>query len=218
MARKVEMQSTGTPAVLKIVEADVGPPGTGQVRLIQDMIGINFVDVMVRAGLYPMRLPATPGFEAAGVIDAVGPGVTGFERGDRAAYFFVEGAYATASLIPVQKLVRLPHDISNEVAATFLAKGLTAWMGLNALHRLTAGDVILVLGASGSVGSILSRWARALGAPVIGVAGSLEKLAKVEAGATHAFLASDPELSTKISVHQCLSTVYWQCSQSRPAL
>ncbi|WGI76887.1 alcohol dehydrogenase catalytic domain-containing protein (plasmid) [Sinorhizobium meliloti] len=113
MARKVEMQSIGTPAVLKIVETDAGPPGTGQVRLVQDAIGINYVDVMVRTGLFPMRLPATPGFEAASVIDAAGPGVTGFERGDRAA----------------QKLVRLPHDISNEVAATFLAKGLTAWMG-----------------------------------------------------------------------------------------
>ncbi|WP_244914916.1 zinc-binding dehydrogenase [Rhizobium sullae] len=198
MARKVEMQSIGTPAVLKIVETDVGSPGTGQVRLVQDAIGINYVDVMVRTGHFPMRLPATPGFEAAGVIDAVGPGVKGFERGDRAAYFFVEGAYATASLKPAENLVRLPHDISNEVAATFLAKGLTAWMGLYALHRITAGEVILVLGASGSVGSILSRWARALGATVIGVAGTDEKLAKVEAGATHAFLASDPELSTKI--------------------
>ncbi|XKM40657.1 alcohol dehydrogenase catalytic domain-containing protein [Rhizobium ruizarguesonis] len=159
MARKVEMQSIGTPAVLKIVETDVGSPGAGQVRLVQDAIGINYVDVMVRTGLFPMRLPATLGFEAAGVIDAVGPGVTGLERGARAAYFFVEGAYATASLKPAENLVRLPYDISNEVAATFLAKGLTAWMGLYALHRITAGDVILVLGASGSVGSILSRWA-----------------------------------------------------------
>ncbi|MBY3075103.1 alcohol dehydrogenase catalytic domain-containing protein [Rhizobium laguerreae] len=86
MARKVEMQSIGTPAVLKIVETDVGSPGAGQVRLVQDAIGINYVDVMVRTGLFQMRPPATLGFEAAGVIDAVGPGVTGFERGDRAAY------------------------------------------------------------------------------------------------------------------------------------
>lgn len=198
MARKVEMQSIGTPAVLKTVETDVGSPGAGQVRLVQDAIGINYVNVMVRTGLFPMRLPTTLGFEAAGVIDAVGPGVTGFERGERAAYFFVEGAYATASLKPAENLVRLPYDISNEVAATFLAKGLTAWMGLYALHRITAGDVILLLGASGSVGSILSRWARALGATVIGVAGTAEKLTNVEAGATHAFLASTPELSTKI--------------------
>jgi NADPH2:quinone reductase len=110
MARKVELQSIGTPAVLKIVETDVGSPGTGQVRLVQDAIGINYVDVMVRAGLFPKRLPATPGFEAAGVIDSVGLGVTDFAPGDRAAYFFVEGACATASLVPAERLVRYRFD------------------------------------------------------------------------------------------------------------
>jgi len=198
MARKIEIRTTGTPAVLREVETEVGLPGAGQVRLVQTAIGINYVDVMVRQGLYPMRLPATPGFEAAGVIDAVGPGVTGFTAGDRVAYFFVEGAYATASLVPVEALVRLPDDISDEVAATFLAKGLTAWMGLHALHSLKSGEIALVLGASGSVGSILSRWARSLGATVIGVAGSAGKLASVAAGADHAFVADDPALLDKV--------------------
>ncbi|MGK6318029.1 zinc-binding dehydrogenase [Sphingomonas sp. DT-204] len=198
MARKIEIRTTGTPAVLRVVETEVGLPGAGQVRLVQTAIGINYVDVMVRKGLYPMRLPATPGFEAAGVVDAVGPGVIGFAPGDRVAYFFVEGAYATALLVPSEALVRLPDDISDEVAATFLAKGLTAWMGLYALHPLKAGEVALVLGASGSVGSIMSRWARSLGATVIGVAGSAGKLASVAAGADHAFVADDPALSDKI--------------------
>jgi NADPH2:quinone reductase len=198
MARKIEMRTTGTPAVLRVVETEVGLPGAGQVRLVQTAIGINYVDVMVRKGLYPMRLPATPGFEAAGVVDAIGPGVIGFAPGDRVAYFFVEGAYATVSLVPAEALVRLPDDISNEVAATFLAKGLTAWMGLYALHPLQAGEVALVLGASGSVGSILSRWARSLGATVIGVAGSSGKLASVAAGADHAFVADDPTLSDRV--------------------
>ncbi|NYF30600.1 zinc-binding dehydrogenase [Sphingopyxis sp. JAI108] len=198
MDRKIEMRTTGTPAVLRVVEAEVGSPGAGQVRLVQTAIGINYVDVMVRKGLYPMRLPATPGFEAAGLVDAAGPGVIGFAPGDRVAYFFVEGAYATASLVPAEALVRLPDDISDEVAATFLAKGLTAWMGLYALHPLKAGEVALVLGASGSVGSILSRWARSLGATVIGVAGSAGKLASVAAGADHAFVADDPALSDRI--------------------
>ncbi|PNU03762.1 alcohol dehydrogenase catalytic domain-containing protein [Novosphingobium guangzhouense] len=198
MARKIEIRTIGTPAVLRVMETEVGLPGAGQVRLVQTAIGINYVDVMVRKGLYPMRLPATPGFEAAGVVDAVGPGVTGFAPGDRVAYFFVEGAYATASLVPAEALVRLPDDISNEVAATFLAKGLTAWMGLYALHPLKAGEVALVLGASGSVGAILSRWARSLGATVIGVAGSVGKLASVAAGADHAFVADDPALSDRV--------------------
>lgn len=198
MARKIEMRTTGTPDVLKAVEAEVGSPGAGQVRLMQTAIGINYVDVMVRKGAYPMRLPGTPGFEAAGKIDVVGPGVTGFAPGDRVAYFFVEGAYATTSLVPTEALVRLPDDISNEVAATFLAKGLTAWMGLYALHPLKAGDVALVLGASGSVGSILTRWARSLGATVIGVAGSAGKLASVAAGADHAFVSDDPTLSDRV--------------------
>lgn len=198
MARKIEMRTIGTPDVLKVVETEVGLPGAGQVRLAQTAIGINYVDVMVRKGLYPMRLPATPGFEAAGVVDAVGPGVIGFAPGDRVAYFFVEGAYASASLVPAEALVRLPDDISDEVAATFLAKGLTAWMGLYALHPLKAGETALVLGASGSVGAILSRWARSLGPSVIGVAGSAGKLASVAAGADHAFLADDPTLSERI--------------------
>ncbi|MGK6353811.1 zinc-binding dehydrogenase [Sphingomonas sp. DT-207] len=198
MARKIEIRTTGTPAVLRVVGTEVGLPGAGQVRLVQTAIGINYVDVMVRKGLYPMRLPATPGFEAAGVVDAVGPGVIGFAPGGRVAYFFVEGAYATASLVPAEALVRLPDDISNEVAATFLAKGLTAWMGLYALHPLKAGEVALVLGASGSVGSILSRWARSLGATVIGVAGSAGKLTTVAAGADHAFVADDPALSDRV--------------------
>lgn len=198
MAKKVEIRTTGTPDVLNVVETEVGSPGAGQVRLVQSAIGINYVDGMVRKGLYPMRLPATLGFEAAGVVDAVGSGVAGFAPGDRAAYFFVEGAYATTSLVPAEALVRLPDDISSEVAATFLAKGLTAWMALYALHPLKAGEVALVLGASGSVGSILSRWARSLGATVIGVAGSVGKLTTVAAGADHAFVADDPALSDRL--------------------
>lgn len=198
MARKIEMRTTGTPAVLRVVETEVGSPGAGQVRLVQTAIGINYVDGMVRKGLYPMRLPATPGFEAAGVVDAVGPKVTAFTPGDRAAYFFVEGAYATATLVPAGELVRLPDDISDEVAATFLAKGLTAWMALYAMHPLKSGQVALVLGASGSVGSILSRWARSLGATVIGVAGSAGKLSSVAAGANHAFVTDDPALSDRV--------------------
>jgi NADPH2:quinone reductase len=198
MAKIIQMRSHGGPEVLEIVHFEVGAPGPGQVRLVQEAIGINAVDGLVRKGLYPMALPAVPGFEAAGVVDAVGPGVTAFAPGDRAAYFFVQGAYATVALVPASALVPLPDDVDLTTATTLLAKGLTAWMGLRALYGLSAGDTALVLGASGSVGSLLSRWAKALGGTVIGVAGSLDKLDKVQAGVAHALLASDPHAAARI--------------------
>lgn len=198
MSRAIQIRSTGVPSVLEIMSREVGEPGAGQVRVAQTAVGLNYVDVLVRTGRYPVSLPAIPGFEAAGVIEAVGPGVTGFAPGDRVAYFFAEGAYASVSLVPAYALVRLPDGVSAETAATYLAKGLTAWMGLHALAWPTTGSTVLVLGASGSVGSLLSRWALALGATVIGVAGSPGKLAKVAAGASHALLASAPDVAAKI--------------------
>jgi NADPH2:quinone reductase len=198
VARIVRIDANGGPSVLQLSDMDVGAPGAGEVRLSQDAIGVNYVDVLVRKGLYPMPLPAVPGFEAAGTITALGAGTTGFSAGDRVAYFFAEGGYATEKVMAAAPLVRLPDDISNEVAATFLAKGLTAWMGLRALHDLKPTDTILVLGASGSVGSILSRWAKSTGATVIGIAGSPDKLDKVAAGATHAFFSGDHDVAAKI--------------------
>lgn len=198
MAKIIEIRSHGDPSVLRIVNAPIGAPGAAEVRLMQDAIGVNYVDTMIRKGLYPMRLPTIPGFEAAGTVAEIGTGVGDFSVGDRVAYFFAEGAYATERVISATQLVRLPDDVSNEMAATFLAKGLTAWMGLCAMHKLKAGETVLVLGASGSVGSMLSRWARSLGATVVGVAGSPDKLGKVAAGVTHAFHAQDAELNAKI--------------------
>jgi NADPH:quinone reductase len=198
MANVIRIHETGGPEVLRVEAEQVGEPGRGEVRLRQEAVGINAVDALVRQGLYPMPLPAIPGFEAAGVIDAVGEGVSDFAPGDRVAYFFAEGGYATEKLTSTAPLVRLPDDISTEMAGAFLAKGLTAWMGLRALYAVKAGDRVFVLGASGSVGSILSRWAKALGAEVVGVAGSASKLDKVRAGATHALLATDPDAAKKI--------------------
>ncbi|AOS63712.1 zinc-binding dehydrogenase [Actinoalloteichus hymeniacidonis] len=198
MTRTISIRSHGGPSALETVAAEVGKPGTGEVKIIQDAIGVNYVDMMARTGLYPVQLPAVLGFEAAGTVTEVGPGVAGVSTGDRVAYFFVEGAYATERVVSAASLIRLPADISNEVAATFLAKGLTAWMGLRAMHHLKSADTVLVLGASGSVGSMISRWATSLGATVIGVAGSSNKLPKVAAAATHAFPSHDPHLDAKI--------------------
>jgi len=198
MAQVIRIHEYGAPKVLRDERDDVGDPGQGEVRIAQEAIGVNFVDTMVRSGSYPLPLPAIPGFEAAGTVTAVGPDVSGFAPGDRVAYFFAAGAYASERLIAAKHLVKLPDDICTFHAATFLAKGLTAWMGLRALHALKAGETVLVLGASGGVGSILSRWAKAMGATVIGVAGSRDKLAKVRAGTHHGLHAGDPALLERI--------------------
>jgi NADPH2:quinone reductase len=198
MAQVIRMYEIGAPDVLRVEHEDVGLPGPGQVRMAQDAIGVNFVDTMERTGRFPVTLPAIPGFEGAGTVTHIGEHVNGFAPGNRVAYFFAAGGYASERLISADALVKLPPDICTFHAATFLAKGLTAWMALRALHPLRAGETALVIGASGAVGSVLSRWAKSLGATVLGVAGSREKLAKVRAGAHHAFHSGDPAIAQKI--------------------
>lgn len=187
----IRMHAAGAPSVLEPATATLEAPGPGQVRLRQQAIGVNYLDTMMRDGRFPAALPAVPGFEAAGIVEAAGPGAS-LRPGQRAAYFFAAGAYAGARLVPEEALVPLPDDIDAERAAAFLTKGLTAWMGLRALHPLRAGETVLVQGASSNVGAILSRWAKALGATVIGATGSAAKLDRVRAGAHHALDANDP--------------------------
>ncbi|MBU2665557.1 zinc-binding dehydrogenase [Actinoplanes bogorensis] len=191
----VRIHQHGGPPVLRVEQAEVGEPGRGQVRLRQQAVGVNFFDTMVRRGEVGFPLPAVLGVEGAGVVEAVGPGVTGFAVGDRAGYFFDPGAYAGERLIATASLIPLPDDISTEQAAAFLAGGLTAWMGLRALHRLEPSQTVLVQGASGGVGALLSRWAKALGATVIGVAGSPSKVDRVPAPA---LWSGDPDFAGKL--------------------
>lgn len=198
MTQMIRIQQHGGPDVMQVAEYEVSVPKDGEVLIRHDAIGVNFVDTMVRDGRYPVPLPVVPGFEGAGVITAVGPGVTEYVIGDRVGYFFSIGAYAGERVIEAKDLVRLPDDLCTVKAATFLAKGFTAWMGLRALHQLRSGEPALVLGASGAVGSMLSRWAKALGATVIGVASSKEKLAKVRAATHHALYSGDPEFFDKV--------------------
>ena len=198
MAKIVRIHEHGAPSAMRFETEDVRPLATGEVRLRQDAIGVNYVDTMVRDGRFAMPLPLVLGFEGAGVVTSIGPGVTDCSIGDRVGYFFSAGGYASERAIAAGSLIALPHDITTEQAATFLAKGLTAWMGLRALHRLGRGDVVLVQGASGGVGSILSRWAMAFGATVIGVAGSAGKLDKVRAGAHHALHSEDPRFLEEV--------------------
>lgn len=192
MARVITIHEYGGPSVLRVESSDVGAPGRGQVRLRQDAAGVNAVDGIMRDGLFGTPLPAVLGVEGAGVVEAVGPGVRRFAPGDRAGYFFSMGGYATERLIGEESLIALPDDIGSDQAAAFLAKGLTAWMGIGILHPIEPDQVILVQGASGGVGSVLSRWAKEMGAIVIGVAGSRTKLPQMQAGVHRALHATDP--------------------------
>jgi NADPH2:quinone reductase len=145
------------------------------VRLRQHVVGLNYIDVYHRTGLYPQPLPFTPGVEGAGLVEAVGPDVTDLKPGDRVAYGGPIGGYAQVRLIPADRLVKLPDSISSEQAAAMMLQGMTAQMLLRRVYRVKAGETILVHAAAGGVGLILCQWAKALGATVIGTVGSEEK-------------------------------------------
>ena len=175
MTHAIRVHETGGPEVLRWEEVDVGEPGAGQVTLRQEAAGLNYIDVYHRIGLYPQPLPFTPGVEGAGVVEAVGPGVTGLKAGDRVAYAGPTGGYAEVRVIDADRLVRVPDSISGEQAASMMLKGMTAHMLLRSVHRVEPGETILIHAAAGGVGLIVCQWAKALGAIVIGTVGSDEK-------------------------------------------
>lgn len=197
MAHAIRLYEHGDPGVLNWERVEVGEPGPGEVRLRQRAVGLNFVDTMFRDGTFPLALPAVLGIEGTGTVEAVGPGAE-YKVGERVAYFYAPGSYATERVVPAAPLVRLPDDISVEQSATFLGKGLTAWMGLQLLHQIKAGDTILVQGASGATGTILSVWASAFGATVIGTTGSPGKLESLSSVADHALLAGSDDFEAKL--------------------
>jgi len=151
---------------------EVGEPGPGQVRLRQEAVGLNYIDVYHRTGLYPQQLPFTPGVEGAGVVEAVGDGVDWLKIGDRVAYAGPIGSYAEERLIVADKLVKLSDSISTEQAAAMMLQGMTAHMLLRSVHKVKPGETILIHAAAGGVGLIVCQWAKALGATVIGTVGS----------------------------------------------
>ncbi|WP_053136300.1 MULTISPECIES: quinone oxidoreductase family protein [Pseudomonas] len=165
----------GGPNVFRWESIDVGDPGAGKVRVRHTAIGLNFVDVYNRRGRYPMRLPAILGNEAAGIIEAVGAGVTEFQIGDRIAYAPFTGSYCEQRLISADKLIRLPANIDDRTAAGMMLAGMTAQYLLRQLSPVQPGDTVLVQAAAGSVGLILCQWAAALGARVIGTVSSAGK-------------------------------------------
>ncbi len=178
-ARAIVLRQHGGPEVLQCEPVEVGAPGPGELRLRQTWLGVNFHDIYVRSGQYrTLPLPGVPGIEGVGVVDAVGPGVTGFAPGERVGYITgAYGCYASERLLPAAVALKLPDALDDRTVAAFLLKGLTVEMLLGRVHPVRAGEWVLVQAAAGGVGRLLAQWASRLGAQVIGTVGSQEKVA-----------------------------------------
>ena len=182
----VQADRAGGADVLSVVEKPAPVPGPGQILIRHKAVGLNFMDIYQRTGLYPVAYPAVLGSEAAGIVEAVGEGVTRFRVGDRAAYAGVAGAYAEANLAPEGRAVHVPDGVSLETAAAAMLKGMTAEFLILRCYRVKAGDTVLVHAAAGGVGQILVQWLKALDCTVIATAGGTEKLALAKSlGADH---------------------------------
>jgi NADPH2:quinone reductase len=176
MAKAVRIHKHGGPEVLQYEDVTVADPGPGQARIRQTAIGLNFIDTYHRSGLYQLQMPSGIGLEGAGVVEAVGPGVTWVKAGDRVAYAGgPPGAYAEVRLIPADRLVKVPDGISDRTAAAMMLKGLTTQYLIRSTYRVQSGQTVLFHAAAGGVGLIACQWLKALGVSVIGTVGSDEK-------------------------------------------
>jgi NADPH2:quinone reductase len=202
MINAIRFYAHGGAQVLKFEPVDLPPPAAGEVRLRHTAIGLNYIDIYHRNGLYPVSLPAIPGLEAAGQIEAVGEGVKNFKVGDRVAYGRGPlGAYTEARNIAAKELIALPEGVSDEVAAASMLKGLTAWYLLHQTFPVNKGDTLLIHAAAGGVGLIMVQWAKKLGARVIATVGSEEKAALVkEHGADQVILYRTEPVAPKVKM------------------
>jgi NADPH2:quinone reductase len=193
MTKAIRFHQTGGSDVLTYEDITLPPPGPGEVRLRHTAIGVNFIDTYHRGGLYPVPLPSGLGKEVAGVVEALGQGVTGLKVGTRVATASAPlGMYAQASNVAAKELVAIPDGISDEVAAAAMLKGLTAWYLLRETYKVQAGETIVVHSAAGGVGLILCQWAAALGVTVIGTVGSDAKVAPARAaGCAHVLVLGE---------------------------
>ena len=186
MAKAVRYHKQGAPEVMQYEDVPVGDPAQGQIRIKHTAIGVNFVDTYQRSGLYPMQLPQVAGNEGTGVVDAVGPGVTDVKVGDRVTYTGLPGSYCEMRLVPADRVVKLPKEISDEQAASMLLKGLTVHYLIFSTYKVQKGDTVLWHAAAGGVGLIACQWLKSLGVTTIATAGSDEKTALARAhGADH---------------------------------
>jgi len=193
MTHAIRVYATGGPEVLQWEQVPTPDPGPGQVLIQHAAVGLNFIDIYFRSGLYKTALPMTPGVEGAGTVIGVGPGVTDFKEGDRVAYSSTPiGAYAERRIIAADRLIRLPDSITFTAAAGMMMKGLTSQYLLHRTYKVAPGDVVLIYAAAGGVGLVLCQWAKRLGAIVIGVVSTDVKATLAHAhGADHVLLLSD---------------------------
>ncbi len=187
MTKAIVVHETGGPENMRWEDVSIGEPGQGQALVRHTVVGLNFIDVYFRTGLYqPPQLPFTPGMEAAGVVEAVGPDVAHVAPGDRVAYAAgPPGSYCEQRLVAADRLVKVPDGISDETAAAMMLQGMTAWYLLRRTYPVKAGDTILIHAAAGGVGLIVCQWASHLGATVIGTVGSEEKAELARAHGCH---------------------------------
>ncbi len=199
-AKAVRVHKVGGPEVLTYEDVEIPAPGPGEVRIRQTAIGLNFIDVYFRNGLYKApQLPFVAGNEAAGEVVEAGPGVTDFHPGDRVAYYHNFGGYAEQRIIPANVLVKLPDQISDEQAAVLMLKGMTVYYLLHKTFKVEPGHRVLIHAAAGGVGLLASQWAKALGATVIGTVGSKAKGEVALAnGCDHVILYKEEDFVTRV--------------------
>ncbi|HEY0623068.1 quinone oxidoreductase [Sphingomonas sp.] len=200
MARVAVIEQTGGPEVIGWVERELPPPASGEVRVRQTAVGLNFIDTYHRSGLYPVPLPSGLGSEAAGIVEAVGEGVTALAPGDRVATYGPGlGAYATERNVPADILSKLPDSISDEIAAAVMLKGCTAEYLVERAARVQPGMTVLVHAAAGGTGQLLVQWLKHLGATVIGTAGSADKAKRARAlGADHVIEYRNEDIAVRV--------------------
>jgi len=201
MTHAIRIHQNGGPDVLRWEALDVPAPGPGEVRLRQTAVGLNYIDVYFRTGLYAApTMPFTPGLEGAGVVEATGEGVTTLKVGDRVAYASAPiGAYAEARLMPADRLVKVPDGISDQQAAAMMLQGMTTQYLVRRTYKVQAGETILVHAAAGGVGLMLCQWAKHLGATVIGTVSSEEKAALARAnGCDHPLIYTREDFQSRV--------------------
>jgi NADPH:quinone reductase len=200
MANAIRIYETGGPEVMRREDVEVGEPGEGQARIRHTAVGVNYIDTYHRSGLYPLPLPTGLGSEGAGIVEAVGPGVTVVKPGDRVAYAGGgPGSYAEVRVLPAGVLVPIPEGVTDRVAAAVMLKGMTAQYLIRRTYPVKAGETVLFHAAAGGVGLIACQWLKALGATVIGTVGSDEKAAIARAhGCDHVIISTREDIPARV--------------------
>ncbi|MCC7046993.1 MAG: quinone oxidoreductase [Alphaproteobacteria bacterium] len=199
MVKAIRIHQAGSPDEMRWEDVALDAPGPGQVLVRNTAVGLNYIDTYHRSGLYPMPLPLTLGMEGAGVVEAVGPKVREFKKGDRVAYAQPIGSYAEQCLRPADRLVKVPAGVDDKLAASIMLKGMTSWYLCRRTYKVKKGDTVVVHAAAGGVGQILAQWCKALGATVIGTVGSDDKVAIAKkAGCKHVIVLGREKLAERV--------------------